>query len=294
VKPLVSIVTPSLNMAAFIEQTIQSVLTQDYPCIEYIVVDGGSTDGTLAILAACKERLSFVSEQDDGPADAINRGFRLSHGEIFAWLNADDYYLPGALSAAVEHLAADTSAGVIYGEAEWVDETGNRIRDYPTAPFDPKRLAAECFICQPAAFLRRQAFESVGGMDPRWRRTFDYDLWIRIAQRFPIRKVPARLAASRMHRRSISLGARRRVLEETIRLLLHHYGYAPFEWVYAWCAYILDRRDQFFEPLRPSLTKYALSLPVGLYHNRAHPWRYFNEWRAVMSWGGLRRIMPLP
>ncbi len=289
-RPLVSIVTPSLNSAAFLEQAIESVLAQDYPDIEYLVIDGGSTDGTLEILRAHKARLTFVSEPDRGPAEAINRGFRLARGEVFAWLSADDYYLPGAVATAVEQLAAHPAAGLVYGEADWVDAEGRRLGAYPTGPFDAKRLATECFIAQPAAFLRREAFEAVGGLDLRWRYTFDYDLWIRLAQRFSFAYVRTRLAASRMHRRSISLGARRQVLEENVRLLVHHFGYAPFGRIYALCAHRLDRRDQFFEPLRPSAAKYALSLPVGLYYNWRQPRRYFKEWRSVMT-PALRRAV---
>lgn len=290
-RPLVSIVTPTLNAAAYLKQAIDSVLAQEEARIEYLVVDGGSTDATLEILRSYEGRLSVVPEPDAGPAEAINRGFRLAHGEIFAWLSADDLYLPGAVATAVEELSAHPAAGVLYGEAEWIDEGGRRLGNYPTAPFDARRLAAECFIAQPAAFLRRQAFEAVGGLDVRWRHTFDYDLWIRLSRRFPFAFVPKLLAASRMHRRSITLGARRRVLEENIRLLVHHFGYAPFAWVYALCAHRLDRRDQFFEPLRPSAAAYALSLPAGLYYNRRQAWRYFKEWRSVMSLPAWRRLV---
>lgn len=288
---LVSIVTPSLNAATYLEQAIESVLAQDYPRIEYLVVDGGSTDGTLELLRRYQGRLSFVSQPDRGPVEAINRGFELSRGELLAWLSADDYYAPGAVSAAVAEFAAHPEIAVVYGEAEWVDELGRRLGDYPTAPFDVGRLATECFIAQPAAFFRRKPFEAVGGLDPRWPHTFDYDLWIRLARRFPFTYLPRRLAASRMHRRSISLGARRRVLEENIRLLRHHFAYAPFSWVYALCAHRLDRRDQFFEPLRPSPAAYALSLPVGLYYNRRHPARYLRDWRSAITASAGRRIL---
>lgn len=288
--PLVSIVTPSLNAAAYLEQALDSVFRQGYACIEYLVVDGGSRDGTLELLRRYEGRLSYLSAPDRGPAEAINLGFRLTRGEIFAWLSADDYYLPGAVAAAVRQLAANPAAGVVYGEAEWVDESGRRLGDYPTGPFDPRRLARECFIAQPAAFLRREAFQAAGGLDPRWPHTFDYDLWIRLAQRFPFTYVRKRLAASRMHRRSITLGARRQVLEENIRLLRHHFGYAPFSWIYALCAHRLDRRDQFFEPLRPSAAAYALSLPVGIFCNRRHPARYLREWRSAMTPSAWRRL----
>lgn len=170
-----------------------------------------------------------------------------------------------------------------------MDEFGQRIGDYPTKPFDPAGLAAQCFISQPAAFLRRWAYEQVGMMDARLGYTFDYDLWIRIAMTYPMLNVECRLAASRMHRRSKSLGSREKVFKETIRVLRQHYRYAPFPWVHSYCSYIVDGRDQFFEPLRPSFLKYAMSLPVGLYFNRDHPLRYCREWVTVMSLRGFRR-----
>ncbi len=164
---LVSIVTPSLNMAAYIEETIDSVLAQDYPSIEYIVMDAGSTDGTPSILRKYEGRLQYFSQPDGGTADAINQGFARCGGSILAFLNADDTYLPGAISTAVSTLSANPDIAMVYGEGNWVNERGEIIGRYPTLPFDSKRLEQECFICQPASFFRREAFEAIGGMDPR-------------------------------------------------------------------------------------------------------------------------------
>ncbi len=279
--PLASIVTPSLNAAAHIEEAVRSVLEQDYPSIEYIVVDGGSTDPTLEILSRFGDRLRVVVEQGSGPVEAINRGFAEATGEVFAWLAADDYYFPGAISAAVAALEAHPDAGAVYGDGVWVDASGRLIGDYPTRDFDPCLLARECFLCQPAVFLRRRAFESAGGLDPRWPHTFDYDLWIRLSRRWKLERIPVRLAASRMRRGTITLGARRRVLKENIRLLVHHYGYAPLRAVFAYAAHLVDRRDQFFEPLKPTAFKFALSLPLGLYFNRRRPACFLAEWLAA-------------
>jgi glycosyltransferase involved in cell wall biosynthesis len=153
--PLVSVITPCLNMGEFLEETIQSVLSQDYPHIEYIVMDGGSTDRTLQILEKYKDRLCYKSRPDRGTADAVNRGFALSEGAFFAWLSADDTYLPSAVSAAVRALTDNPQAGAVYGEAWWVDASGKTIARYPTRPFDRELLGEECFICQPATFIRR-------------------------------------------------------------------------------------------------------------------------------------------
>ncbi len=288
--PAVSIVTPCLNMARYLEAAVRSVLEQDYPAVDYLVVDGGSTDGSVDLLRRYTGRLRYLSEPDRGPADAINKGFRLARGEILAWLNADDYYLTRtAVSEAVRAFARHPEAAVVYADGVWVDEEGREIGPYPVADFDPRRLARECFLCQPAAFIRRRAFEEIGGLNPDLKYAFDYDLWIRLARRFPFVRVPGRWAASRMHRATITLGARRAVFRETLELLRRHYGYVPFRWVYSYVAFRLDRRDQFFEPLRPGFGKYLLSLPAGLCYNRRRPLRYVNEWRKVMTWSGLRR-----
>src|ERR1700736_4205929 len=121
-RPLVSIVTPCLNAVRFIARTVESVLEQDYPNVEYIVMDGGSTDGTLAILERYRDRLHCVSGRDGGVADAVNRGFLSSRGSIFAWLSADDTYLPGAISAVVRRFVSSPDLDVVYGEGLWIDE----------------------------------------------------------------------------------------------------------------------------------------------------------------------------
>jgi|YNPMSStandDraft_1061717.scaffolds.fasta_scaffold00775_4 glycosyltransferase involved in cell wall biosynthesis len=294
--PLVSIVTPVLNLAEFIEEAVQSVLNQDYPRIEYLVMDGGSTDGTLEILAKYSDRVRVISAPDRGTADAVNRGFRLSSGEIFAFLNADDSYLPGAVRTAVEHLAAHPEAGGVYGEANWITEDGCFIGRYPTRDFDAEALAHECYICQPACFVRRRVFQQAGLLDADLECVFDYELWMRIARFARLDRIDAVLANSRMRRRSKTLSRRRRVFQEALCALKRHYGYAPFEWVYSYTAFLIDHRDQFFEPLRPSVTKLLASLPMGLWHNRRRPWRFLGEWvrwwnprSAARHWRRLRQ-----
>lgn len=278
--PLVSVVTPSLNAAGFLEETIQSVLAQDYPRIEYLVIDGGSTDGTLAILeryqALYRGRLEFVSAPDGGAADAINRGFRKSRGEILAWLGADDLYLPGAISAAVAALAEDPAAAAVYGEGQWIDSAGQVLGRYPTAsPYSAAAFRRECSICQPACFLRREAVEAVGGLDASLHWAFDYDLWIRLSQRYSFRAIPQYLAQSRMHPANKSLGGKQRMFEESIQLLRRHYGYVPPQWIYGYVSFLRDRTDQFFTPLRLSPAVYLHSLVVGSRYNVRHLLRYW-------------------
>jgi glycosyltransferase involved in cell wall biosynthesis len=288
-EPAVSIITPCLNAARFVETAIESVLSQDYARIEYIIMDGGSTDGTLQILKRYEDRVTLVSGRDGGAADAIRRGFELSSGNILGWLNADDAYLPGAISAAVRGFESHPDAAVIYGGATWIDQSGESIAPYPVRDFDRSLLARECFVCQPASFFRRDAFENVGGIDPGLHLTFDYELWIRLARTYRFQRIDRDLALSRMHAANKTLGQRRETFRETFRVLRRHYGYVPFPWIYGYLCYLADGRDQFFQPLEPSLLRYLESLPAGLLWNRSAMGRYLAEWSGVMSWAGLSR-----
>jgi glycosyltransferase involved in cell wall biosynthesis len=291
----VSIVTPVYQMARFISDTLDSVINQDYPRIEYIVMDGGSTDGTLDILRAyegkVRENVTFqwFSRKDGGTADAINKGLACARGSIFAYINADDFYAKGAVSAAVESLIADPSAQAVYGEADWVSETGGVIGRYPTREFDAQLLRSECFICQPASFIRQEALNEVGPFNVSLRYAYDYEFWIRLSKRFRLVKLNKLLAASRMHANNKTLSQRRYVLEENITVQKRHYGYAPFSSILAYSAHLLDGRDQFVLPFQPSIGKYMLSLALGLRFNFLHPWRYAKEWVSVMSFAALRR-----
>jgi glycosyltransferase involved in cell wall biosynthesis len=289
-EPLVSIVTPAFQASRFIEQTILSVLGQDYRNIEYIVMDGGSTDGTTQILDRYRGRLTYVSAPDGGAPDAINRGFERSRGEIFAWLNADDLYLPGAIRTAVQHFARSPHLDVVYGEGIWIDEEGKTLGRYPTlAPYRPDAFQQECGICQPAAFLRRDAFVRAGMLQPELHLTFDYDLWIRLSRDCRFEAIPQVLAASRMHRDNKSLGSRGNVFAENIAILRKHYGYVPVRWIYAQLAHRNDGRDQFFEPMQHSVLTYLATLPAGLRHNYRQPWRYLWEWASRLTPQNIRK-----
>jgi len=279
--PLVSIVTPSLNMARFLPETIESVLAQDYPGIEYIVVDGGSTDGTRAILEGYADRIRCLTGKDKGPSDAAHRGFLEARGDIFSWLNADDILLPGAVRAAAGHLNSHPEIDVVYGEGWWIDEEGRIISRYPTLPWDPRLLQRDCFICQPAAFMRASSYRRCG-LDPEVNQSFDYDLWIRMAkQGFRFEAIPQYLAHSRMHAGAKTFHERQDVFEASMSLLKRHYDYVPLSWVFGYTSWRRDSRDQFFQPLRPSALSYLAALPAGLRLNRAQPIRFLADWLSA-------------
>ncbi len=198
--PLVSIITPSFNQAAYLEQTINSVLNQDYLNIEYIVVDGGSTDASVEVIRKYADQLAYwVSEKDSGQADAINKGFARATGEIIAWLNSDDYYLVGAVSAAVKTFAEHPDVVLVYGNMLAVDGNGKTFNSLTYKQLTLEDLLCFQIIGQPAVFMRRSALQSAGGLDPIFHFMLDHHLWIRIAQQGKILHVDQTWAAARYH-----------------------------------------------------------------------------------------------
>ncbi len=217
---LVSIVTPSFNQAAYLEQAICSVLDQSYREFEYMVVDGGSTDGSLDIIRKYASRLAWwTSSQDQGQADAINQGMRRARGEIVAWLNSDDYYLPGALQGAVEALAAHPGAAMIYGDMLAVDQDGRTINSFRYRQLRLEDLLCFQIIGQPAVFMRRAAFERSGGLELSLNFLLDHQLWLRIASQGEMIHIPQTWAAARYHPRAKNLAQATGFGREAFRIL---------------------------------------------------------------------------
>jgi glycosyltransferase involved in cell wall biosynthesis len=245
--PLVSIVTPSYRQSRYIADTIRSVLAQEYPNLEYLVMDGGSTDGTVEILKQYEDRLAWRSEKDGGQADAINKGLRLAKGEILGWLNSDDTYEPGAISKIVQYFRTHPDVGVVYGEGHHIDAHGHYVERYPTEPFDSQRLQETCFICQPAAFFRAEVFHAVGPLDANLLYCPDYEYWLRAAKRFRIGYVAEHLANSRLHAETKTLSRRVQAHEEILRVVKRQCGRVPIPWIKTYTYFYL------MEKLQPNL-----------------------------------------
>ncbi len=224
--PLVSIITPSYNQAAFLEQTMRSVLAQDYAPIEYIVVDGASSDGSPEIIQRYADKLEWwVSEPDSGQAEAINKGLNRAQGEIVAWLNSDDLYLPGIVSGAVAALQADPRLGMVFGDAITIDVEGQPLNRLSFGDYSLKELMGFRIICQPAVFMRRAVLEQArqgpnkDALDTSYHFMLDHHLWLRMAKIAPIRHVSALWAAARHHPAAKNVAQAAGFADETQRLL---------------------------------------------------------------------------
>ncbi len=197
---LLSIITPSYNQAAFLEETIQSVLNQKYPNLEYWVMDGGSTDGSREIIQRYQSRLAgWVSEPDAGQADAINKGLSRATGDIIGWINSDDAYLPGVFEQVVNYFQTHAHVGLVYGDVLAVDGAGQPINLMTYAPYTVSDLLQYHMIGQSSVFFRRSLLRECGLLDAQYHFLLDHQLWIRMAARTTIAYVPSVWSIARYH-----------------------------------------------------------------------------------------------
>lgn len=256
---LISIVTPSYNQGGYLRETIESVLGQEGDfSLDYIIVDGGSKDQSVEIIRHYERlmnegvwpvkchgiRYRWISEKDRGQTDAIMKGFRMAKGEVLAWLNSDDTYLPGALQTAADAFSKEPDITVLYGKSHFTDVEGKVIGKYPTEPFDVRRLAQFNFICQPSTFFRKSALDAVGGLDTSLHFVMDYDLWIRMAGKFKFRYIPEFLSTYRLHEASKTISPLTALAnhKEALDTVHRHYGWFPLNRVYMYCHSLIQSK----------------------------------------------------
>jgi glycosyltransferase involved in cell wall biosynthesis len=200
-QPLVSIITPSYNQATFLEQTILSVLEQDYHNLEYWVIDGGSTDGSVEIIGKYAHRLAgWVSEKDRGQADGVNKGFAKAAGEIVGWLNSDDLYYPGAVSDAVDAFRQHPDVSFVFSDVESIDELGEGFNLMRYGDWKLKDLMSFKIIGQPGVFMRRTVLEQAGYLDLSYNYLLDVQLWLKMAAIAEPQYIPGKVwSAARLH-----------------------------------------------------------------------------------------------
>jgi hypothetical protein len=305
--PVVSVVTPSLNQGRFIRATIESVLSQDYPNIEYIVVDGGSIDQTAAIVREYGDRVRFVSRPDSGQSQAINDGFRMAKGSVLAWLNSDDVFLPGAVGAAVRAIQGNPDAGMVYGDGFTIDTDGNTTGRFPhTREPDLWRLVhLSDYILQQSVFFRREALDDVGYPDESLHYSMDWDLFIRIGLKYRLAYIPECLGCIREYPETKSSRGGAGRVRELHAMLRKHTGQAipPGSIVYGLdtysalaCQAIRQRTPPLARPVGTVLeqaVRFVLGSVIGrtIYHSQG---LYSDGWAGetlrYMLRGGCRSV----
>lgn len=247
----ISIITPSYNQAPFIERTILSVLNQNYIDIEYIVMDGGSTDGTIEILKKYSKHIIWKSEKDSGQSEAINKGIKIATGDVIAYLNSDDTYEPDAFFKIVDFFEKNPDKKWVYGKCKIIDKNDKEIRkpitiykNFLLKHYSYTKLLSENFISQPATFWKRQIHSEVGFFDENEHLCMDYEFWLKIGEKYPVGVIHDYLANFRYYTDNKSSSANKKQFKDELRIakkysngrilpiLLHEINYFKITLIY--------------------------------------------------------------
>ncbi len=254
--PRVTIVTPSYNQAPFLEETILSVLDQDYSNLEYIIIDGGSSDGSVEIIKKYADRLAhWVSEPDQGQSHALNKGFARATGDILAWLNSDDTYEPDALWPVVQMAARHPEAELFHGDCAFIDEHNQKMGFLSSSGFQAGKLLSPSWgypyprnLPQPAVFFRRSLWECAGPLDLGLHYAMDYDLWIRMSRCGAFHYVPRTLANYRLSKGTKTVSQMIPMVADVLGVTARHGGLTHGGWALA--SYFMDITGAGLSPLR--------------------------------------------
>jgi glycosyltransferase involved in cell wall biosynthesis len=288
-----SVVTPSFNQGRFIERTIQSVLDQKISDLEYLIIDGGSNDETLDILRRYEGLLTWISENDRGQADAVNKGLLKTKGEIIGWLNSDDIYYPGSLLTVLGFFKKHPDIDVLYGDADIIDVEDRVIEPYYTEDWDYERLKEICYICQPAVFFRRRVIEKAGLLDTRLQYCLDYEYWLRLGTITPFTKISKRLAGSRMYPDNKTLGSRIAVHREINDMFQERWKVVPSKWIFAYAHAVVEQKG--YNRLNSRENLIFVSQLIMITITSFFCWRpasFFQIFKSIILWG-LGSLRPL-
>lgn len=229
--PLITVAVPSYNQGRFIDDALRSIFAQELP-VEVFVMDGGSSDNSVNVIKHWEPKLAgWRSHKDGGQAAAINEGVALGTAPYVCWLNSDDWYATGGVTALLRALEARPEAPAVYGQSTNVVEKSGRRYPVWVEPFSEARLAVRCIVSQPATLIRRSAWEAVGGVDPSLHMVMDYDLWWRLYKNGgPLHMVDADVAVNREHEDTKTKTQRRRHYQEAIKMVRKHHGSVPLKW----------------------------------------------------------------
>ncbi|MGE3919496.1 MAG: glycosyltransferase family 2 protein [Gammaproteobacteria bacterium] len=260
----ISVITPSFNQGRFIEATILSVLKQNIPLLDYVVVDGGSTDNTLTVLQHYRHRLRYVSEPDNGQTHAINKGLAMTQGDIIGWVNSDDIYYPGTIETILDYFNKHPDADVVYGNANMIDAKDELIAPFPVIDWNFKQLKETCFIAQPALFFRRSVVERFGLLNEKLHFCMDYEYWIRLAKGGAhFAYINQLFAGARIYPETKTASAPLQAQAEILPMLKHHLGYVPARWLLRH-AYCIVRREKNMSLFDPRFVPYVMFTAVSL------------------------------
>lgn len=279
----ISVVTPSFQQGRFLERTIQSVVRQSVNPVDYVICDGGSADETLEILRRYDSQIRWISELDQGQADAVNKGIAMTSGDIIAWINSDDVYYPQAFERVVQFFEANPKAVAVYGQADWINEFDAVIAPYPTRPWCYQQLTKECYLCQPAVFFRRRLVEQLGGLNTQLQYCMDYELWLRYGHENPFDYLPVKLAGSRVYASNKTFMGRLAAHREANNMLKNKLGYSTQKWIFGYSK---------LQALEAS----GISLIGDVKDDRALSLSFFNRFlRTVIAncWQLNRQAMPV-
>ena len=239
--PSIGIVTPSFNQGSYIQRTIDSVLKQDYPVQQYEIIDGGSCDQTKHILSSFSDKLSWISEKDDGQADAVNKGWSKLKTDIIGWINSDDIYMPGTFQKVAMLFKQNPDISVVYGLAEHIDENDKFMNYYPTLDWETGKLKNSCYICQPTVFIKREVIFEAGYLNKALQYCMDYEYWIRLEQKgYKFKLISEVLAGSRMYDKNKTMSKKQEVHKEIVNMLKMRYGKVETRWIKALSTSIIE------------------------------------------------------